>query len=423
MGQWRQRQRAEDILAEETGYTDRFGDADLLALGLIGQGQVLVESGEFTDGAYRLDEAMVAVTAGDVSPVLAGIAYCAVILTCQRMFDLVRAQEWTRTFDAWCVSQPDLVPFRGQCLVHRSEILQAKGDWEGALSEATKACEHLADRSEAVVGRAYYQKGELHRLRGEFAEAEAMYREAGRHAYEPQPGVSLLRLAEGRRDTAASAINGAIETFGKSREPGTGLSRARLLAASVDILLADGRSEAAREAAEELAEIANQVEAPLLLALSAQATAAVLFAQGKTQAAAAQLRDALLAWQELAMPYEAARARVLMGKVCQASGDRETAGVHFDDAGAVFDRLGAVPDLARLAELDTTRTPRSVAALTGREREVLALVASGMTNRGIAENLGISEHTVARHLSNIFDKLGVGSRTAASAYAHQHKLA
>jgi len=399
---------------------DRFGDADLLTLGLIGQGQALVESGQFAEGGSRLDEAMVSVTSSDVSPVLAGIAYCAVILTCQQMFDVARAQEWTTTFDAWCASQPDLVPFRGQCLVHRSELLQAKGDWDGALSEVTKAREHLAHRSEAVVGRACYQKGELHRLRGEFAEAESMFRQAGRHACEPQPGMSLLRLSEGRRDAAASAISSAIETIGNA--PGAGLPRARLLAAAVEILLADSRSEAARASAEELGDVAARVGKPLLRALSTQAAAMVHFALGETQQVATQLHNALSAWQELGMPYEGARARVLMARVCQASGDRETAKIHFDDARAVFENLGAAPDLAQLDEVDQTQSQPSVAALTDREREVLTLVASGMTNRRIAKELGISEHTVARHLGNIFDKIGVGSRTAASTFAHKHKL-
>lgn len=404
------------------GLGDRFGDADLLTLGLIGQGQCLVQRGDLATGAARLDEAMVAVTAGDVSPVLAGIAYCAVILTCQQMFDVDRAREWTRTFDAWCASQPDLVPFRGQCLVHRSEILQSRGDWEGALSEAIKAREHLADRSEAVVGRACYQLGELHRLRGEFADAEAMYREAGRHGCEPQPGVSLLRLAEGNREAAASAIGSAIEAAGRSQRPGGGLPRARLLAASVEILLAGGEGDAARAVAAELAEIAANAGAPVLLALSAQAAGAVLLGEGETRAALTQLREALTAWHEIAMPYEAARVRVLMAKACRALGDDETADMHCDAARAVFKQLGATPDLENLEEAGPARRSGPLEGLTQREREVLSLVGAGKTNRQIAEDLGISEHTVARHLSNIFDKLGVGSRTAASAFAHEHKL-
>lgn len=407
---------------EAVALADRFGDADLLTLALIGEGQSLVQSGEFTEGAARLDEAMVAVTADDVSPVLAGIAYCAVILTCEQIFDLNRAQEWTRTFDAWCASQPDLVPYRGQCLVHRSELLQAKGDWDGARAEVTKARNHLAGRSEAVVGRACYQQGELHRLRGEFAEAEAMYREARRNGCDPQPGVSLLRLAQGNPETAASAIRSAIETVGRSQGPGAGLSHPRLLAASVDILLVSGEADTARAVAAELAEVAANVGAPVLLALSAQAFGAVLFADGKTRAALARLNESLTAWQALEMPYEAARVRVLLANVYRDLEDDETADMQCEGARAVFEQLGATPDLENLEGSGPVRGSAPLDGLTQREREVLSLVGAGKTNRQIAEELVISEHTVARHVSNIFDKLGVTSRTAASAVAHKRKL-
>ncbi len=410
------------IFEEALALAEQFGDPDLLALSLLSRGQSQIESHKTAEGVARLDEAMVAVTAGEVSPVLAGIIYCAVILTCQRIFDLRRAREWTTQLDAWCASQPDLVPYRGQCLVHRSEILQLQGDWPGALAEVMKARDHLADRSEAAVGRACYQHGELHRLRGEFAQANKMYREAGRNGCEPQPGVSLLRLAEGKIDAAAAAIRGVADSAGSQQGPGAGSSRPKLLGPYVEILIATGDLDSARAAADELTRIAAAFDAPLLRATSAQATGAVLFAEGKLKAALALLREAWGTWQQLETPYESARVQVLIGSVCQRLGDHETARMHFDAAHSVFGQLGAAPNLVELERLMATRGAGPFGALTDREREVLSLVAAGETNRQIAAALGISEHTVARHLSNIFDKLGVTSRTAASAIAHKHKL-
>jgi DNA-binding CsgD family transcriptional regulator len=266
-----------------------------------------------------------------------------------------------------------------------------------------------------VVGRACYQQGELHRLCGNFAEAEEMYQEAGRRGFEPQPGLSLLRLAEGKADAAALSMRGVADSA-------SGPSRVRLLGPYVEILVATRDLDSARKVADELTRAAATFDAPYLLAVSTQATGTVLLAEDKLKAALALLREAWALWQQLDMPFEEARGRILIAQVCKRLGDDETARIHFRSARSVFERLGAAPSLTDLDRLTTADPSVPPGGLTDRELEVLSLVASGETNRQIAAALSISEHTVARHLSNIFDKLGLSSRTAVSAFAHRHKL-
>ncbi|BCW66017.1 hypothetical protein NicSoilB4_07800 [Arthrobacter sp. NicSoilB4] len=408
------------------------GDPDSAALGTLGLGQAKVLLGEIDDGLALLDEAMVAVTVGEISPVPAGIIYCAVIETCHQAFDLHRAHEWTRALDRWCDAQQKLVAFSGQCQMHRAELYRLHGAWAEALDAATAAQDLAFTGDRMATYGGFYEQGEIHRLRGDFDAAEACYLHAQDTGFPAQPGLALLRLAQGRPEQAQSLLRPAMDGVGPAyRRP--------MLAARVDIELAAGDALAARAAAEELAALCASIDMPMLHAFADQSQAAVLFHEGDPAAALVPLRRAWSRWLDLDAPFEAARCRALLARVCDALGDEESARLEREAARAVFSELGAAPALAgleqSLPEAPGTRTapaPTTVngahhaadaGPLTARETEVVRFVSAGLSNRNIAAELFISEKTVARHLSNIFTKLDLTSRAALTAYAYEHGLA
>jgi DNA-binding CsgD family transcriptional regulator len=406
---------AQEAAAAAADYADRFGDPDLAAVARHLQGLSRIKQGSFDDGLALMDEAMVVVTADAVSPIVAGIVYCGVIASCEEAFEVRRAREWTNALTRWCEGQPQMVSFTGRCLAHRAGIMQMHGEWRDALDEARLArerCEQAMNR--AAAGQALYQQGELHRLQGHSELAEAAYREASQFGREPQPGLALLRLAQGDRDAASAAISRGLE---ETTDP---LRRAALLPAYVEIMLSAGDVDEARRASGELEELAAGSGRPMLEAIAAQVRGAVELGEGDPRAALEPLRRACRLWQELDAPYEVARVRRLVGLACRELGDDDSAALELEAARAAFEQLGAAPDLARLDSLagETEETY----GLSARELEVLRHVAAGKTNREIAAELVVSEHTVARHLQNIRTKLGVSSRTAAAAFAFEHKL-
>jgi len=399
--------------------SSRFNDPDLNVFSRLTRALVHVRRGQPTEAASLFDEIMVGVTVDNVSPIAVGVVYCAVIDACRSLFDISRAREWTAALDRWCATQPHMVEFRGKCLVHRSEILRLSGAWSEALLEAERACEWSGTHENSFrypAGAAFYELAEIHRLRGNVEEATEAYRHASEHGQAPEPGLTLLHFAQGKHELAATSIRRLLE------ERQGSVSRAEVLRAAVEILTSVDDLTTARVALDELSRIAEQFPAPAVRAFAAHATGAMCLAESDPPAALRSLREAWTMWQELEVPYQAARVRVLLGQACQQLGDHVAAEFEFDGARQFFQRVSAQPDLARVDSLRQVRQKTDTPLLSARERQVIELVATGKTNKEIARLLSISERTVDRHVSNILLKLNLPTRSAATAYAYQHDL-
>jgi ATP/maltotriose-dependent transcriptional regulator MalT len=407
--------RAWECARQVLAIGERFGDPDTTTLGLVGQGLALIRLGDVTSGTAILDEAMLTVLAGELTPDWTGNIYCQVMQVCHDLADLQRAQEWTAAAERWCAGFPTAVMFTGICRVHRVQLRQVRGDWPGAEQEAVRVCRDLAGMNVHAVAEAHYQLGDIRRMRDDLPGAEAAYTHAHELGRDPQPGLALLRLAQGRADTAAASIDAAL-----CAEPDDRLTRSRLRAAQVEIALVVGDPDSAQAAADELEDIAARYHSPGLEATAAQARGSALLAQERPAEALPALREATRRWRALDAPYLAARVRLLAAQAYRALGDDDATALELDAAAGVFDALGASAASRQVAALrDGSSLP---AGLTGREAEVLSLVAAGHSNRHIAESLVISDKTVARHLSNIYGKIGASSRTEAAGFAFTHRL-
>ncbi len=417
-GEWEQ---AAAVAATAAQIAERFGDRDLLALAMHEQGFAITKQGRIREGLALIDEAMVAVTAGKLSPIVTGLVYCSVIAYCQELHELRRAQQWTAALTRWCDEQPQMVAYSGQCLVHRAEILQLHGAWSDALNQARLAGRRFAEETDrppgaSREGAAFYRQGEVQRLRGEHDRAEESFLAASRCGWEPQPGLALLRLAQRDLASASAAIRRAVD---ETIDP---LARAALLPALVEVMVAAGDADAASDAARELEQLAEAHENDFLSAAATHARGAIEIASGEAKRALSPLRRSAVLWRELDAPYELGRVRELTGLACRALGDDETAELELGAAAEIFQRLEATPDLSRVDSLRRTAVAGNAHGLTPRESEVLRLICSGKTNKELAVELVLSERTVERHVSNIFAKLGVPTRSAATAFAYEHGL-
>jgi DNA-binding CsgD family transcriptional regulator len=402
--------------AKATAIGERFGDADLIAMARHVEARALIDLRQIGAGLELLDETMLAVVGGELSPMVTGLMYCSVLEACNKVYALNRAHEWTAAFARWCEPQSESLAFSSICLVHRAEVRRSHGEWSAALEDACRACEREARGSRKPPGAALYQRGEIHRLRGEHTEAEEAYRAASQVGYDPQPGLALLRMAQGQVDAACAAMHTVLHTTTRESR------RVGLLPSCVEVMLAAGEIGEARDAWRELRELSDALDADALRASAAEAEGAIALAEGRPDAALGPLRRAFEAWTHLDVPYDAARARVLIGLACHALRDEETSRLELAAARAVFERLCARADLARIDRVNPPATSREGTKLSPRERQVLRLIADGGTNKAIAARLSVSERTVDRHVSNILVKLDVPSRAAAIAFAYEHDL-
>ena len=407
--------RAEETAGRVVLAGRRFGAPDLVAQGLMSQGRMAIMTGRVREGLALLDEAMVGISAAEVSPIFAGLIYCALIEACQEISDFGRMSAWTHALTRWCDAQPGLAPFTGQCMLHRGQILRLHGAFDDALTEFSRA-QHRAEVGAPPGGAAALalaERGDLLRLRGKLSDAETAYRQSADLGHDPQPSLALCWLARGRSADAVAAVH---RLLAEVRGP---VSRSRLLGPAVEILLSTGDLGEARRCAEELTGIASAFGFAGLQAAGAYAIATVAIAADEPGQALAAAREACTLWGGIEAPYEAARARVVIGQALRGLGDEATAAGELAAARTAFLELGAAPALSEVDQLLGRRLP---GGLTERELEVLRLVAEGRSNPDIARVLVLSRKTVARHLSNIFTKLDVSSRTAAAAYAHEHGL-
>jgi DNA-binding CsgD family transcriptional regulator len=400
---------AEQTAANLDSLARAHGDPALSCFARVLEGLARVRSGRTAEGFAALDEAMLEVVAGRLRPKWAGDIYCTVIHLSHQLADWGRMRAWTDALDRWARPLSQTFMYAAVTRVHQLQLVAAEGGWSQVEKEVAGPSEALVGSHGWTAGAGFYELGEVRRLRGDADGAAAAFAQARALGVEPQPGEALLAYAAGRAPQAATALRAALAGQGR-------LERARALLPAVEVGLAAGDDDLARSAAEELAGTAAVYGTAGLLAWAVHAGALLALDGGRWEEAVAGLEAALRGYREQRLRHATAQvhehlaiARRGLDQAAAAAADEAT-------ALAIYRQLGASPDLARLTA--TTRP----GGLTPREEEILAQVVSGASNHQVAERLVISDKTVSRHLANIFAKLGVGSRTAAAAWAHEHGI-
>lgn len=406
-------EEAIDRASKSVRIGEKTGDPDLLSMALQALGRAEIIDGRDAAGVGRLDRAMIMVIGNELAPLYTGWVYCNVIATCHSIADLRRANEWSEAALKWCDTLRDGRLYPGLCRVYAAELAALRGDWGDADQQARHACELLLAHDERYAGAAHYTVGELARLRGRFDDAEEYYRRAHRLGYLPQPGLGLVRLARGEAGAAVGSLRSALDPG-----PGAPLPTAQLLAGLIEAAVAAGDADAMSLGLARVDELVSPDPGGAVAAIACSARAWAAASRGEVGRAIEGMRRALDEFHHLQMPYEAARERTRIGVVAERMGDDVTARLEFDAALDAFHRLGAEWDSSLVEE----RLGAASLPLTDREIEVVRLVAGGLTNRQVASELFLSEHTVARHLGNIYTKLDIGSRAAATAWAYDHGL-
>jgi tetratricopeptide (TPR) repeat protein len=317
----------------------RHDDPTLGAIGLVVEGTALVRRGRLDEGLAVLDEAMLGVRAGEVQPTWTGNLYCHLMSLFIELGDIPRARAWTDATERWCDEHSNPAMFVGICRVHRAQLLHLEGAWPAAERSAAQACRDLADMNVEVVAEGHYELGELRRLQGDDDGAEEAYARARRLGRDPQPGMALLRLAQGRTRAAATALRTAllVTTEAPRARPAAGCTGGGADTA--------GDAELAAAAAGELATIADVYATPGLLAAARQASGVARLVGGEPERALPLLRDAWRRWRELDAPCDAARVRVLLARALMALEDADGAASELDAARETLVELGAVGEL------------------------------------------------------------------------------